>query len=107
MSWGITSGNRKRSYVGRRSGSGYLLTRLKLFKGKIKKLPISKKVLLLSMILLSGCASEMPRYSESYKPSLESVIDLDQHLKGVQQLLQDVQSTQSLIDESLKDVPSN
>ena len=66
-----------------------------------------KKASLLLMILLSGCASETPRYSDAYKPSLESVVDLDQHLKSVQQLLQDVQSTQSLIDESLKDVQSN
>ncbi|WP_455932354.1 hypothetical protein [Parasutterella excrementihominis] len=58
-------------------------------------------------ILLSGCASETPRYSESYRGSLESVVDLDQHLKSVQQLLANVQSTQSLIEESLNGVPSN
>lgn len=66
-----------------------------------------KSLLVCLMILLSGCASETPRYSENYSPSLETVVDLDQHLKSVQQLLQNVQSTQSLIDESLNDVRSN
>jgi hypothetical protein len=66
-----------------------------------------KSLLLLSMILLSGCASETPRYSESYSPNLETVVDLDQHLKSVQKLLANVQSTQSLIEESLRDAPSN
>lgn len=84
-----------------------MLTRLKPFKGKIKKLPTLKKVLLLSMILLCGCASETPRYSDAYKPSLESVVDLDAHLSSLQKLLQNVQSAQSAIEESLKDVPSN
>lgn len=58
-------------------------------------------------ILLSGCASETPRFSDAYRGSLESVVDLDEHLRRVQQLLANVQSTQSAIDESLKDVPSN
>ena len=59
------------------------------------------------MILLCGCASETPRYSDAYKPSLESVVDLDAHLSSLQKLLQNVQSAQSAIEESLKDVPSN
>ena len=58
-------------------------------------------------ILLSGCASETPRFSDAYRGSLESVIDLDAHLSSLQKLLQNVQSAQSAIDESLKDVPSN
>lgn len=58
-------------------------------------------------ILLCGCASETPRFSDAYKPSLESVVDLDAHLSSLQKLLQNVQSAQSAIDESLKDVQSN
>lgn len=41
------------------------------------------------------------------QPSLESVVDLDAHLSSLQKLLQNVQSAQSAIDESLKDVQSN
>lgn len=90
-----------------RSESGCLLNRLKHSRPKIVKLQTLKKVLLLSMILLSGCASETPRYSESYRGSLESVVDLDAHLSSLQKLLQNVQNAQSAIDESLKDVQSN
>ena len=66
-----------------------------------------KSLLLLSMILLSGCASETPRYSDGYRGSLESVVDLDAHLSSLQKLLQNVQNAQSAIEESLKDVQSN
>ncbi|MEF2789870.1 hypothetical protein [Parasutterella excrementihominis] len=58
-------------------------------------------------ILLSGCASETPRFSDAYRGSLESVVDLDEHLRRVQQLLANVQSTQSLIEESLNGVQSS
>uniref|UniRef100_UPI0026751AC2 hypothetical protein n=1 Tax=Parasutterella excrementihominis TaxID=487175 RepID=UPI0026751AC2 len=87
--------------------SEYLLTRLKRYTERIKKLRSWKSLLVPLTILLSGCASETPRYSDAYRGSLESVVDLDQHLKSVQQLLQDVQSAQSAIEESLKDVQSN
>ena len=105
--WVITSDNRKPSCAGRRKGSGYLLTRLKRYTERIKKLLNWKNLSVCLTILLCGCASETPRYSESYRGSLESVIDLNAHLSSLQKLLQNVQSAQSAIDESLKDVPFN
>lgn len=57
--------------------------------------------------LLSGCAAEMPRYSDAYKPSLESVVDLNEHLSSLQQLLIDVQNAQSAIEESLNGAQSS
>ena len=66
-----------------------------------------KNLLACLMILLTGCANVTPQYSADYKPSLETVVNLDEHLNSVQQLLQDVQNTQSEIEKSLNDVQSN